>query len=161
MKRITSEEPNIHWGFLDIKDKIVLDLGCARFHSSISTAEWFINNGATKVIGIDLGNEIIDSNQFIYHSLSIDTTQKIKGLIETYKPHIIKADIEGAERYFNEITLEDLGLVNEIAIEYHDNELKGIILQKIAEWGFGIVDTYQLMDIEIERMGVIHAKKQN
>lgn len=160
MKTITSEEPIDHWGFLNIKNKIVLDLGCARFHSSISTAEWFILNGASRVIGIDLGHEIIDMNNFIYHSLAIDSTQKIKGLIETYKPDIIKADIEGAEIYFNDISLNDLGIVSEIAIEYHNNELKEVVLTKLNEWGFDVIDIYQLFDIEIERMGVIHAIKQ-
>ena len=160
MKQITSEEPIDHWGFLNIENKIILDLGCGRFHSSISTAEWFIQNEAQKVIGIDLGNEIIDSHKFIYHSLAIDKPQQIKGLIETYKPHIIKADIEGAEIHFNEVSLSDLGRVSEIAIEYHNNELKELILNKLSEWEFEIVDIYQLFDIEIERMGVIHTIKK-
>jgi len=158
MKQITSEEPIDHWGFLNIENKIILDLGCGLFHSTISTPEWFIKNGAQKVIGIDLGNEI-EYDNFIYHAIAIDKAQQIKGLIETYKPHIIKADIEGAEIHFNEITLSDLGKVSEIAIEYHNNELKELILNKLSEWSFEIVDIYQLFDIEIERMGVIHAVK--
>ena len=32
MMYITSEEPINHWGFIDFKDKIVLDLGCGKFH---------------------------------------------------------------------------------------------------------------------------------
>jgi hypothetical protein len=159
MKQITSEEPIDHWGFLNIENKIILDLGCGLFHSTISTPEWFIKNGAQKVIGIDLGNEI-EYDNFIYHAIAIDKPQQIKGLIETYKPHIIKADIEGAEIHFNEITLSDLGRVSEIAIEYHNNELKELILNKLSEWEFEIVDIYQLFDIEIERMGVIHAVKK-
>lgn len=39
--KITSEEPGNHWGFINFKDKIVLDLGCGKFHSTISTYDWF------------------------------------------------------------------------------------------------------------------------
>ena len=31
--KITSEEPEIHWPFLKVKDKVVLDLGCGIFYS--------------------------------------------------------------------------------------------------------------------------------
>ena len=160
IQRIMSEEPINHWWFLDIKNKIVLDLGCGKFYSSISTAEYFVNNGASKVIGIDLGTEIIDDDTFIYHTLNIDSTQKIKGLIETYKPHIIKIDIEGAEKYFDGISQTDLGRVDEIAIEYHSNQLKLGFELKLIEWGFKIVNTYGLFNESIDRIGVIHAKKE-
>lgn len=159
MKRIISEEPDLHWGFLDFKDKIVLDLGCGKFYSKLSTAEWFLQNGALKVIGIDLGTEIIDDDKFIYHTLNIDSTQKIKGLIETYKPHIIKADIEGAEKYFDDLKLDELGRVNEIAVEYHSHNLKLGFELKLLEWGFNIIDIYGLFDEDIHRVGVIHAKR--
>ena len=161
MKKIISEEPDLHWGFLDFKDKIVLDLGCGKFYSKLSTAEWFVQNGASKVIGIDLGTEIIDDDKFIYHTLNIDSTQKIKGLIETYKPHIIKADIEGAEKYFDHIKSDELGRVDEIAVEYHSNNLKLGFELKLLEWGFNIIDIYGLFDEDIHRIGVIHAKKLN
>jgi SAM-dependent methyltransferase len=158
MKKITSEEPIDHWGFLKVKDKIVLDLGCGKFHSTISTPEWFIQNGAQKVIGIDLSSEF-EYDKFIYHAMAIENSQQIKGLIETYKPHIIKADIEGAEIHFNNVEISDLGVVSEIAIEYHSNELMELIFNKLADWDFALLDIYQLFDIETERMGVIHAVK--
>lgn len=158
MKKITSEEPIDHWGFLKVKDKIVLDLGCGKFHSTISTPEWFIQNGAQKVIGIDLSSEF-EYDKFIYHAMAIENSQQIKGLIETYKPHIIKADIEGAEIHFNNVDISDLGVISEIAIEYHSNELMELIFNKLADWEFALVNIYQLFDIETERMGVIHAVK--
>jgi hypothetical protein len=34
-----------------------------------------------------------------------------------------------------------------------------MIERKLIEWGFGTPDLHQLFDIEIERMGVLHAKK--
>lgn len=158
MTIITSEEPKDHWGFLKIKDKVILDLGCGVFHSTISTHQWFIDDGASKVIGIDLGTEI-EYPKFIYHAMAIDSTQKIKGLIETYKPDIIKCDIEGAEIHFNGIESADLYNVNEIAVEYHNNELRDLIFDKLADWDFALLNIYQLFDIDTETMGVIHAVK--
>lgn len=158
MKKITSEEPVDHWGFLNVKDKVVLDLGCSKFHSTIPTYEWFLQEGASKVIGVDLGEEKSDEN-FTYFQSWIDSDEKIKNFLQGHPIDVIKADIEGAEKYFQNISKENLNNVTEIAIEYHDEELKALVLSKLAEWAFGVVDTYQLFDIDIARMGVIHAKK--
>lgn len=158
MKKITSEEPVDHWGFLNVKDKVVLDLGCSKFHSTIPTYEWFLQQEASKVIGIDLGEEQSNEN-FTFYRLCIDSDEKIKNLLQEHPIDVIKADIEGAEKYFKNITQEDFKDVTELAIEYHDEEMKELVLSKLAEWAFGIVDTYQLFDIDIARMGVIHAKK--
>lgn len=158
MKKITSEEPVDHWGFLNVKDKVVLDLGCSKFHSTIPTYEWFLQQEASKVIGIDLEEEQSNEN-FTFYRLCIDSDEKIKNLLQEHPIDVIKADIEGAEKYFKNITQEDFKDVTELAIEYHDEEMKELVLSKLAEWAFGIVDTYQLFDIDIARMGVIHAKK--
>lgn len=158
MKNIHSEEPEIHWGFLDIDGKTILDLGCSPYYTSISTWEWFVNNGARKVIGIDLGNDEYSEDKFIYHVLNIDSSSKIIDLIKEYNPQIIKCDIEGSERNFKSIKKEDLGNVKEFAVEYHDNETKVLMEDKLKEWGFDIVDYYTLMGHDIERIGVIHAK---
>ena len=158
-KCITSEEPDLHWSFLDFKGKTVLDLGCGKFYSKISTAEWFVKSGASKIIGIDLGVETFHHDKFTYHRLNIDSSEKLKDLIETYKPEVIKADIEGAEVYFNDLSIEELFKVKEIAVEYHSNDLKLGFESKLLEWGFKIIDTYGLFTEDINRVGVIHAKK--
>lgn len=153
---IRSEEPIDHWGFLDIKGKTILDLGCGKFSSTISTADWFLLNGASKVIGVDMGsNEYLDDVHYI--QMCIDSKEKLQTLIRDYEPQIIKADIEGAEIHFNE--LSSLGNTIELAIEYHSGELKEIVLNVIERHGFRVENIYQLNDIELERMGVIHAKK--
>lgn len=153
---IRSEEPIDHWGFLDIKGKTILDLGCGKFSSTISTADWFLLNGASKVIGVDMGsNEYLDDVHYI--QMCIDSKEKLQTLIRDYEPQVIKADIEGAEIYFNE--LSSLGNTIELAIEYHSGELKEIVLNVIERHGFRVENIYQLNDIELERMGVIHAKK--
>lgn len=160
MKNIKSEEPIDHWGFLDIKDKVILDLGCGIFYSSISTYEWFLQQGAAQVIGVDLGEEKSENENFKYYPLCIDSDDKLKNLLQ-HPIDIIKADIEGGEKHFDSVTKEDLGNVTELAIEYHSEELRALVLSKITEWEFEIIDIYQLLDIDTGRMGVVHAKKQD
>ena len=49
--------------------------------------------------------------------------------------------------------------VNEIGIEYHDKLTKEMCERKFIEWGFNIVNQYQLFEEDINRIGVYHAKK--
>lgn len=156
MFKITSEEPKEHWRFLNPKDKVVLDLGCGKFYSSISTAEWFLNEGASKVIGVDLAKEPIENERFIAYAKAISSKEDIEYFL-TYRPHIIKADIEGAEKHFENI--ESLIGVEAIAIEYHSFELKQLCERKISEWGFSNLEVYQLFNEDINRVGVWHAWK--
>ena len=44
-RRGTDWNPLAHGGFLEKKDKVILELGCSPFHSSISTPQYFIENG--------------------------------------------------------------------------------------------------------------------
>lgn len=157
VSKITSEEPEIHWPFMKVKDKIVLDLGCGLFYSKQATPDWFIQEGAKQVIGIDLGNE--NPNHFTYHQMNISSKENILQLLNQYKPDVIKCDIEGAEVYFKDISTSDMDSVKQFAVEYHDNSLKLLMEQKITEWGFTSVDLYQLFDEDINRIGVIYAYK--
>jgi SAM-dependent methyltransferase len=157
MIHITSEEPSNHWGFIDFKDKVVLDLGCGKFHSSISTYEWFLQNGAKQVIGVDLGNETSENINFIYSAGGIDSKERLLNLINEYNPEIIKSDIEGAEIHFKDIN--NLHSVKEFAIEYHSEDLKNMLLDKFATWGFDSIEEIHLMDCNIAEQGVLYAKK--
>lgn len=155
--KIISEEPINHWWFLSPKDKRVLDLGCGKFYSTISTAEWFLLQRAKLVIGVDLGKEIIDNIKLISYAKQIRSSEDLEYFLK-YDPEIIKCDIEGAEIYFNEISkMPDS--VNEIGIEYHDKLTKEMCERKFIEWGFNIVNQYQLFEEDINRIGVYHAKK--
>lgn len=157
MIHITSEEPSNHWGFIDFKDKIVLDLGCGKFHSSISTYDWFLQNGAKQVIGVDLGNETSEYLNFTYSAGGIDSKERLLNLLNEYNPEIIKSDIEGAEIHFKDIN--NLHSVKEFAIEYHSADLKNMLLDKFATWGFDHIEEIQLMDCNIKEQGVLYAKK--
>ena len=65
MKNINSEHPYEHWSFLDVKDKVVLDMGCSFYDATynpgmLSSAEWFVETGAINVIGFDANPYEID-----------------------------------------------------------------------------------------------------
>jgi hypothetical protein len=155
--KITSEEPEIHWPFLKVKDKVVLDLGCGIFYSQQATPDWFVNEGASKVIGVDLGND--KPSHFTYHKKPINSKTDLLDLLHEYKPDVIKCDIEGAEVYFSDISADDMKSVTQFAVEYHDNDLKLLMDKKIKDWGFENSDTHQLFDEDIDRIGVIYAWK--
>ena len=155
--KIISEEPNDHWCFLNSKDKIVLDLGCGKFYSSISTAEWFVNNGATMVTGVDLSNIGYEADNFIMKIKNIESTDDLDFLLRLTTPQIIKCDIEGAEIHFDKI--DELPYTEQIAIEYHSEFLKELVERKVMEWGFTNKKLYQIFDEDINRIGVIFAWK--
>ena len=53
---VESENPLHHWNWLNVKDQVVLDLGCG-FHfiedGWDTTPEFFLKKGASKIIGLD------------------------------------------------------------------------------------------------------------
>jgi SAM-dependent methyltransferase len=157
MKHITSEEPDNHWGFINFKDKIVLDLGCGKFHSSISTYDWFLQNGAKQVIGVDLGDETSEYINFIYSGGEVNSKERLLKLINEYNPQVIKSDIEGAEIHFKDI--DNLSSVEEFAIEYHSADLKNMLINKFDIWGFKYIEEIKLMGCDINEQGVLYAKK--
>jgi hypothetical protein len=155
MKLIASEEPSLHWYFLDVEDKTVLDLGCGMFYSSITTADYFLQQKAKLVVGVDLGP--VTDTPYVYHQMNIQSSNQLKDLINEYAPDVIKCDIEGAEKYFNDVDF--LGDCKQFSVEYHDAETKDIMMKKLQQWGFTIIDIFQLFNESIDRIGVINAVK--
>lgn len=157
IEKIISEEPHQHWPFLNVKDKIVLDLGCGKFYSQISTAEYFVNQGAAMVTGVDLSDIGYTANNFIMKAGAIESTERLDFLLRLTTPEVIKCDIEGAEIYFDKI--DDLPYTKQIAIEYHNEFLKELIERKFIDWGFTNNKCYQIFDESIDRIGVLYAWK--
>lgn len=171
MKNINSEHPYEHWSFLDVKDKTVLDMGCSFYDATynpgmLSSAEWFVQTGATIVIGFDANPYEVDKYNVVYRNnpkykvfkLFVDSSEKIKDLLK-YNPEVIKCDIEGGEIYFNDITKEEMECVQQIGIEYHDEATKQMCESKLSEWGFDFVEQYSLMYIDTNKQGVFCGKK--
>jgi hypothetical protein len=56
----------------------------------------------------------------------------------------LKIDCEGAEKeIFQEITKDTLNKINKIVVEYHSDEIKTIIVNKINEYGFKIEKDFE------------------
>lgn len=147
---IESEEPKDHWGFLNVKGKTVLDLGCGWYSVVVSqsTPAYFLSRGAFRVIGYDNHSpsceRLHDLNNFELYIESVCHADEIRQILKKYKPNIIKCDIEGSEQAFKEISSEEMSLIEEIAIEYHNGPLKDLIKNKMIEWQFKIIDEYPL-----------------
>lgn len=155
MDKILSEEPHIHWSFLHPKDKIVLDLGCDKFLSSKHSAEWFVEEGAFYVLGVDLHNIGYYHPRFTMDVKNIDSAEKIENLLRVFQPDILKVDIEKAEVHFKDV--KKMPSVEEVAIEYHTVELKKLMEEMVDLWGFKNIKVYQLFDLDVEEQGVIYA----
>ena len=59
MKEVTSEDPQHHWKYINVRGKRVLDLGCGNHGNATTlpyptTLEYFLEQGASFVVGIDL-----------------------------------------------------------------------------------------------------------
>ena len=167
LKKITSEDPNEHWGFCRIQDRVVLDLGHGIWEQNTKpTPLYFLEEGAQKVIGVDPSqpsynwySQNLKTSKFIQHCDFIDGADKLRMYIKYYRPELIKSDIEGSEIYFNNITKEDMESVKEIAVEVHSLACTITIKNMAKVWGMDIVDQYQLMEINPDGMSVIHLRK--
>jgi hypothetical protein len=169
IEKITSENPEIHWRFLNCENKIVMDMGCSFWDSTwhddwLSSSEYFVSKGASKLIGFDCAAHDIEKYHQLYGNagkyytfqLCVNANEQIEDLLEHYKPQVIKCDIEGAEIHFQNVTKEMIEFVDEIAIEYHNDPTRILCEQKMVEWGFTNHQLYQLGNEDINRVGVWH-----
>lgn len=168
-KIIHSEDPREHWSDIqNLQDKVVLDLGCGwLFLPHESTPEYFINRGASKVIGIDVSCVEIEQLKERYpnHTFickGIMNTEDISELLSEYQPSVIKMDIEGYESHMQNVTAEQFTCVEEIAVEYHNPECKKILTEKLDEFGFEIfaLNQFGWFCTDINQMGIMHAKRK-
>jgi hypothetical protein len=167
-----SENSEHHWTHFNVKNLIVLDLGCGLFNLPVSFEQsspiWIGNQGADKVIGIDGNPSEIDyfnSNnpdpkKYTFAHKMISSADDIRSLLSEYKPTAIKCDIEGHEMHFYDITKEDMKNVVELAIEYHTYEILERITQKIEEWGFEIHTEGKFTYCHVPHAGVLFCSKK-
>lgn len=169
---ITSENSRIHWKYLDVTDKIVLDLGCGLWAvSDLQEASpvYFKSKGAKKVIGVDLNDKDIDvlkkyfdehfpgdGSEFLVKSIT--TTNDLLELITQYQIESIKCDIEGFENVMFSIDKSQIKSVVNISVEYHNRQLFLGLLQTLKKWDFAIVN-YSNFTYATQNMGVITAQQ--
>jgi uncharacterized protein (UPF0128 family) len=142
---IESEHPDHHWNFLEVKDQIVLDLGCG-FHLIESgwetTPAYFINKGANKLIGVDTEYYDIETLKATYpehefYCEIIDTVEKLNYYINDKGVTSLKMDIEGEEVKFID-SLSNYPTLKYVAIESHSKEILNNLIKKLISLGFTI-----------------------
>lgn len=167
-KVVNSENPLEHWSDItNVQDKIVLDLGCGwLFLDFQSTPEYFLSRGASKIIGVDVScseierlNQMYPDHRFVCRPIKVK--EDLIEMLETYRPQVIKMDIEGFESILNDMTAEQFASVEEIAIEYHNPDCKEILERKLPEFGFNIfaINQFGWFVTDTNIMGIMHAKK--
>jgi hypothetical protein len=174
IREVDSENPNLHWEFVNCMDKICLDLGCGRWESVEyrdpnwpTTPEWLILNGATKVYAIDIDeNEINwykDNVSNVYNVIPIcrriSTVDDIRDILNTFKPKMVKCDIEGAESVFLELTDDEFCYIEHYALETHSDELHKLFIDKFTSLGYDIIAEIDLK--HARPMKVLFAEKNN
>lgn len=168
-KIVHSENPLEHWSDIQsTENKVVLDLGCGwLFQPHESTPEYFVNRGASKVIGVDVSCIEIEQlkEKYPQHTFickAVTSVEDLLELISEYQPSLIKMDIEGHESHMQYITPEQFSCVEEIAVEYHNPECKKILTEKLEEFGFEIfaLNQFGWFCTDINQMGIMHAKRK-
>jgi len=149
---ITTENPEVHWGFVNVKDRLVLDLGCGRvWHTDRQrssdkhlhwpdTPEFFLNRGASQVIGIDPRQYEIEryQDEYLYNdgkgvffNATIHTAVDIQYWIEKFNPNCVKVDIEHQEKVLVDLPSDIIKKVDEWYVECHTDELFNDVVMKL------------------------------
>jgi hypothetical protein len=165
---IASENSEHHWLHFHPKGKIVLDLGCGRHDThqvEHHSPTYFLQQGALKVLAIDTKQSEVDYfNDLNIENLEaramfIDNTDTVKSLLNEIQATALKCDIETYETVLYNLNNEDMESITELAIEYHTEDIRENIMNKIKEWGFNIVAEGKFGFVHAPQMGVWFARK--
>jgi predicted RNA methylase len=155
-----SENPSLHWGFINCKDKVAIDLGCGRWEhveyrdpSWPTTPEWLIQLGASKVYAFDIDeNEIHWYNTNIAPKMPVEafcagitTVDDIRNILNTYNPKVVKCDIEHYERVFLDLTDEEFLSIDFYALETHSDALYDAFIERFNNLGYEVVACVELV----------------
>lgn len=139
----TGEDFEYHWGFIDYKGKIVLDIGA----DYGSTARCFFEHGASKIYAVE-GNEAYYSklrqNSINLQKHLIPTKTLIKSprdFINIFnsiqeRVDIVKIDIEGDELNLIDVPDDILKRYNDYLIETHHINIKDKIIPRFKNIGY-------------------------
>jgi hypothetical protein len=159
MHKLDNENSKEHWKFVNVNNKTVLDLGCGRWNrvervedTWLTTPEYFISKGASKVIGVDIdpseidwfSNKITVDNRYEFILYAINSSNDLKLLYEKYRPNCVKFDIETAERTLFDLDIEYIRSVEEYYIETHGADLYNQFIDFLPKQGYNITEQIDL-----------------
>jgi fibrillarin-like rRNA methylase len=162
--RNTGENFEDHWGFINWKNKQILDIG-ADFGS---TAECFLAVGASKIYASEgdnnLYNQLIeyakDKPNIVPNKKWISSPADFIDLFNNFKVDIVKMDIEGAEIHLLGVPDDILKSIKEYAIECHSIYIMNAILERFKNLNFDVVDIRRLRPLE-DTYNVIYVKQSS
>ena len=146
-----TEHPKEHWEFLECNGQVAIDLGCGRWEKVErrdplwpTTPEWLVQKGASHVYAFDIDPEEVEwYNSNIDHTLPVTTTlqgiysvEDVRYIWNTYKPKIVKCDIETYESKILELTDEEFSTIDLWAVETHSDELEQGFKDKFERCGY-------------------------
>ena len=172
LKEVSSENPNLHWEFIECKDVVAVDLGCGRWGkveyrdpSWPTTPEYLIQKGASHVYAFDIDPVEIDwytanistKMNVTAYCKAINTVDDVREILTTLKPKSIKIDIEGYEQAFLQLTDEEFCSIDFYAVETHSDALSEQFSQKFEKLNYEVVAIIDL--IHARPMKAFFAKK--
>lgn len=166
MDVIINEHPTNSWPekYINVKNKIVLDIGCGFFgkiikfnegnielentklSNMISTSEWFLNLGAKKVIGLDMNESDIKhlikklekTEKTLFFNDTINSAEQLEKLITNYNVEILKIDIEGGEVHLLDVNNDIFSSVEEYYVETHNPKIHSDFIKKFNDCHYNI-----------------------
>jgi len=163
---ITSESPDIHWGFLPVENETILDLGCGINNQEfLPTPIYWIQNKAKIVYGIDpspQSYEWFKSNYVVHNFINImdyvDRIEKFELYFGSIKPTVVKVDVEGSEVLLNALKPEFLKSVKHIGIEYHNLSCLLSCERLLLDNGYEL-KYYKFDHLPVDYQGVLYGFK--
>ena len=173
---VCSENPEDHWNLLFVQNQTVLDLGCGLHMLEpgfMTTPEYFLSKGASRVIGVDPSDEDIEMFQKKYPIRTykdkylknlffcdiIDSVSKLEHYINFYKITSLKMDIEGEERYLLS-SKDNFDTLKYVAIETHDRSLLKDIISNLIQKDFIINSVCTFYPRVYDMCNLIYASRE-
>lgn len=172
IRTYSTEHPAEHWEFIECDGKIAIDLGCGRWEKMEkrdatwpTTPEWLVQRGASHVYAFD-----IDPEEVAWYHANVDNKQPVttlqrginhvddvRDIWNTYKPQIVKCDIEAAESNILQLSDDEFSTIDLWAVETHSDELEQGFKDKFERCGYELFGCVNLTHASYVR--VLFARK--
>jgi len=175
VEKVDTENPSLHWKYIECENKVVIDLGCGRWEkvehrdqSWPTTPEYLVQLGASKVYAFDIDKNEIEwyknnicpiSPKIKPFCVNLNNLEIIKKIYSDIKPDVVKCDIELNEALLLELSDEEFSSVELYAIETHNDTLYNNFLKKFKQLNYTITGLIELT--HAPPMKAIFAKRNN